>query len=79
MFSDCRKYLPIGLFFLKINSQFKTTSKFKYPNELATVIDKTAMPGGFEERHFVKIKYVNNNEEEVIECTHEEHPVKLVM
>lgn len=79
MFSDCRKYLPVGLFFLKINSQFTTTGEFKYPNQVATVIDKIAMPGGFEEVHFVKIKYVNNNEEEVIECTHKEHPVKLVM
>ena len=79
MFSDCRMYLPISLFFLKVHSQFKTTSEFKYPNELATVIDKTTIPGGFEERLFVKIKYINNNEEEVIECTHEEHLVKLVI
>lgn len=78
MFSDCRKYLPRDLFFYSLGDKIVTTNKFKYPNKDVTIIDKTAMPGGFEERLFVKIKY-ENEEEEIIECTHESYRVKQAM
>lgn len=78
MFSDCRKYLPRDLFFYSRGNKIVTTDKFKYPSKVATIIDKTALPGGFEERLLVKIKY-ENEEEEIIECTHESYRVKQVM
>lgn len=81
MFHDCVEYQKNRkrlMFSLKIGQSFKTNDKFKYPNQVATVIDKGVLPAGFDEKHLIKIKYQHNQEEDIIDCSYVEYWVKVI-
>ena len=82
MFRDCIEFQKLRkrlLFSLKVGQSFETNDKFKYPNQVATIIDKGVIPAGFDEKHLIKIKYQHNNEEDVIDCSYVEYWVKVIV
>ena len=82
MFRECKEYQNKSkrkpLFGINRGTVIETTDEFKYDKQVAILIDKQAIPAGFEEMHLVKIRYEFNGEEEILDCTHNDYFVLVI-